>query len=94
MYESSDDGKLDVSLTLEYLANNTLHEYLRGFTFREFLNAKSSKGENTPTRKTDYADVTIRFRFETVRGGCSMPRTASPCSMRTTSSPVTLSQKT
>ncbi|KAL1887240.1 hypothetical protein Sste5346_010335 [Sporothrix stenoceras] len=49
------DGKLDVYLTLEYLPNNTLHEYLRGFTFKQVLNAKSLKGEK-------HTDIENRLR--------------------------------
>lgn len=46
MYESADDGKFGVSLTLEYLPNNTLQEHLRGFTFQEGWNAKCLPGES------------------------------------------------
>ncbi|CAK7226504.1 hypothetical protein SCUCBS95973_006222 [Sporothrix curviconia] len=40
LYDVVDDGDIGVSLALEYMPNGTLHEYLRGYTFREFLNSR------------------------------------------------------
>ncbi|KIH93342.1 hypothetical protein SPBR_04287 [Sporothrix brasiliensis 5110] len=48
---SSDDGKDRVTIDLEYLPNNTLHEYLRGYTVREFLDTKRRDDEETRADK-------------------------------------------
>ncbi|CAK7205972.1 hypothetical protein SEUCBS139899_008755 [Sporothrix eucalyptigena] len=56
MYDAVDDGDIGVSLTLEYIPNGTLHEYLRGYTLREFINTRRLSSDK------DQADKERRMR--------------------------------
>ena len=38
--DSFDDGKENVTIDLEYMPHGTLHEYLRGYTLRQFMDTR------------------------------------------------------
>lgn len=61
MYESTDDRKVNVSLMLDYLPNNTLYEHLRGFTFQEYQNAKA-----LPSEKHTDTENRLRSRHDSI----------------------------
>lgn len=69
LYDSSDDGDFGVSLTLEYMPHGTLHEYLRGYTLRDFWDDKRRPGEAQPDherrlrRRHDSLPLRLRARW-------------------------------
>ncbi|CAK7221380.1 hypothetical protein SBRCBS47491_004511 [Sporothrix bragantina] len=59
--ESVDDGEKTVALTLEYLPNATLHEYLRGYTLQQFFKMR------TPKDKTQAEfEASLRRRHDSI----------------------------
>ncbi|CAK7213335.1 hypothetical protein SCUCBS95973_001769 [Sporothrix curviconia] len=61
MHEAVDDGDIGVSLTLEYMPNATLNEYLHGYTIREFLDAPSRADKDCAMRRR-HDSVPLRQR--------------------------------
>ncbi|KIH93655.1 hypothetical protein SPBR_04355 [Sporothrix brasiliensis 5110] len=54
-YDSFDDGGTNVWITLEYMPNGTLEDYLRGFTYEESRDVEGKSGETQ-------ADCNARIR--------------------------------